>query len=161
MWVEVISMALKKLSMVVFPVLLCATALMAQTGNTCSVGIDSPQQGDSVSVSGDISGTAKVPPGMFLWVFAHRKGLNAWWPQSGGAAEVVQGKWTVNATYGDDKDRGANFVVKAVVVDQKGNTDLQNYVKRTETNGTYPGTQIPGPSGGSCSSTEIIIKRQS
>jgi hypothetical protein len=153
-------MTLKNLSMVVILALSVATASTAQDNSACKASVVSPQKGDTVGISGDISGTATVPAGMFLWVFVHRQGLGAWWPQSGSAAGVSQGKWMVNATYGDGKDAGANFVVKAVVVDQKGNTDLMNYVASSEKAGTYPGTKIPVPSKDGCSSSEVIIKRE-
>lgn len=153
-------MTLKNLSMVVFLALSVATASTAQENSACKATVDSPQKGDTVGISGDISGAASVPPGMFLWVFVHRQGLAAWWPQGGSAAAVSHGKWMVNATYGDGKDAGATFVAKAVVVDQKGNTDLMNYVAKSDKAGIYPGTKIPVPSKDGCSSTEVIIKRE-
>jgi hypothetical protein len=139
--------------------LLAAVNLLAQTAATCKAEIASPQQGDRVGTAGDVSGSATVPPGMFLWVFAHRNGLAKWWPQSGGAARVKDGKWVVHATYGDEKDAGANFVITALVVDQKENDDILKYVNESEAKNQYSGTTLPAASSG-CASRDVIVKRQ-
>src|ERR1017187_4915792 len=121
---------------VIASTLLMAGSLPAQEAGMCKAEITSPKRGDSVNASGDVRGTATVPPGMFLWIFSQREGLANWWPQSGGAARVRDGQWVVHAVYGDEKDpskdAGANFVITAVVVDQKTNDDIIKYVKKSE-----------------------------
>jgi hypothetical protein len=139
--------------------LIAAVDLLAQTPGTCKAEISSPQQGDGVGTAGDVNGSATVPPGMFLWVFAHRNGLAKWWPQSGGPARVKDGKWVVHATYGDEKDAGANFVITAVVVSQKENDEIAKYVNESEAKNQYPGITLPAASSG-CASKDVIIKRQ-
>jgi hypothetical protein len=100
---------------------------------------------------------------MFLWVFAHREGLAKWWPQSGGAARVRDGEWVVHAVYGDEKDpgkdTGANFVITAVVVDQKTNDEIVKYSQESEAKDYYPGMNLPAGDPG-CSSKDIIVKRR-
>ena len=136
--------------------------LGAQEKLACKVEITSPQKGDSVGRQGRIRGTAIVPPGMFVWVFAHREGLAKWWPQSGGAARVKgkNGEWVVLATYGDEKDpSGASFEIKALLLDQKSHDEIVRYVQKSEKENYYPGMELPSPDTG-CESEEIIVKKK-
>jgi|ERR1017187_127934 hypothetical protein len=148
---------------VIVSTLLIVGKSTAQEVGTCKADITSPKKGDSVSTSGDVRGTATVPPGMFLWVFSQREGLAKWWPQSGGPARVRDGEWVVHAIYGDEKDpskdAGANFVITAVVVDQKANDEIVKYVKKSENDNYYPGMDLPAANPG-CASKDIIAKRR-
>jgi len=143
--------------------LLTAVGLTAQDAGSCKAEITSPKKGDTVSTSGDVRGTAAVPPGMFLWVFAQREGLARWWPESGGAARVRDGEWVVHAVYGDEKDpskdAGANFVITALVVDQKAHDEIIKYVKKAEADNYYPGMDLPAANPG-CASKDVIVKRR-
>ena len=88
---------------VIASTLLIGVGSTAQEAGRCKAEITSPKRGDPVNTSGDVRGTATVPPGMFLWVFAQREGLARWWPQSGGAARIRDGEWVVHAVYGDER----------------------------------------------------------
>jgi len=122
-------------------------ALTAQETGPCKTGISSPKKGDTVATSGEVRGTATVPHGMFLWVFFQREGLAKWWPQSGGAVRVRDGEWVVHAVYGDEKDpgkdAGANSVMTSVVVDQRTNDEIVEYVQESESKNYYPGMNLP------------------
>ena len=148
---------------VIASTLLMAGSLPAQEAGMCKAEITSPKRGDSVNASGDVRGTATVPPGMFLWIFSQREGLANWWPQSGGAARVRDGQWVVHAVYGDEndprKDAGANFVITVVVVDQRAHDEIVNYINETKSTNRYPGMDLPAGSPG-CSGKEVIVKRR-
>src|SRR5258708_7354986 len=101
----------------------------AQESTSCEIKISSPSKGDKVGTSGPIRGTASVPAGMHLWIFARKEGQRNWWPQGGGAAEVkTAGSWVVDAAYGDEsnpqKDAGANFEITAVILNEESNAKL-------------------------------------
>ena len=148
---------------VIASTLLIGVGSTAQEAGRCKAEITSPKRGDPVNTSGNVRGTATVPPGMFLWVFAQREGLARWWPQSGGAARIRDGEWVVHAVYGDErdpgKDAGANFVVTVAVVDQKAHDEIVKYVKKSESENYYPGMDLPAANPG-CASKDIIVKRR-
>jgi len=126
---------------------------------TCRVEIVNPKNGDSVGNDGDVIGTVVLPAGKHLWVFAHRRGFALWWPQGGGPADVTNGKWIVVATYGLDRDRGSQFEVAGVVLDEKENKEMLNLVRRYEERGDYPGVRMP-PGAEGCPVAKIVVKRQ-
>jgi hypothetical protein len=137
----------------------------AQETSTCSVQISAPLQGDKVGPSGEIKGKASLPAGSFLWIFVHREGLQLWWPQGNGATKVKKsGDWKVSATFGDesnlDKDRSANFEIKALMVDQKADSELKEYVATTLSSGRYPGVQLPAPVDAACVSKDLTVERK-
>jgi hypothetical protein len=139
-----------------------ASTLTPQQKQTCKVQMTSPQNGDAVGRQAEVRGTAALPPGMFLWVFAHREGLARWWPQGGGAARVKgkTGEWVVLATYGDDKDPpGAAFEIIAVIVDQKSHDEIVKYVQKSESENYYPGMELP-PADPGCVSEEVVVKKK-
>lgn len=138
----------------------------AQDTPVCRVGFKSPpspKRGDTVEITGDLRGTATVPPGMFLWVFVHRQGLAKWSPQGGGSANVDQGEWVVHATYGDEhnprKDANATFEIKAVIVGRETNTEIMNYVKQSEEKDYYPGIPLPSTDPGCASDVLAVVRR--
>ena len=144
---------------------LVAGPIRAQETQSCKIQILSPQKGDKVGAGGAIRGTASVPAGMYLWVFARKEGQRNWWPQGGGAAEVKTSSWVVDGVYGDEnnpqKDAGASFEITGVVVDEEANAKLASYVETTNKTGRYPGTQLPPASKGGCSLKEnLIVQRQ-
>lgn len=139
--------------------------VQAQSAQSCKVAITSPQKGDTVEVTGDISGTATVPSGMFLWILVHRKGLADWWPQSGGPAKPDSGGgWGVHATFGDEsnpsKDAKSAFEIVAAVVDKKEHDEIAKYVKQTKDTGKYPGLEIDLPPSPGCDSETVIVMRR-
>ena len=60
----------------------------------CAVTIVSPKTGEKHGPDVLVSGTATVPAGRHLWIFARRKGVAIWWPQGGGAASVERGEYS-------------------------------------------------------------------
>jgi hypothetical protein len=134
---------------------------------TCKIQIEFPSKGTKVDLKGSIRGTAVVPPGMHLWVFAQREGQHNWWPQGGGHVKVKgsEGKWVVDTTYGDEsdpsKDKGANFNITAVILEDESR--LVNYVEDTLKTGRYPGVELPAAPSGGCSvkeNDEVTVTRK-
>jgi hypothetical protein len=124
----------------------------------CSVTITSPKEGEPVGPDGDVSGTAAIPVDKFLWVFAHRKGLQNWWPQGGGPASVIQGSWHVAVTYGLQRDIGRDFEIAATLVDGEANAKLKAWFERADRTGTYPPVPFPSAAVG-CPIVRITVRK--
>jgi hypothetical protein len=128
--------------------------------NSCNVNFTTPQSGDRVAAEGDVSGSAKnLPPGAHVWVFAHRRGLGLWWPQGGGAAKVREGRWRVVVTYGQNRDLGSEFELTTAVLADADDSDMNNWIKRAEETGQYPGIRLPASVQG-CVTDTIIVTRE-
>jgi len=124
--------------------LCCGVAWAKQPAQTkdCAVVISDPVDGQSVGHDGNVTGTAKIPPGDFLWVFAHHKGIYSWWPQGGGPASISPtGSWTVLVNYGNDRDSGY-FDIVAIVVTDSTSRKLLDWFKTAEER-HYPPIPLP------------------
>jgi hypothetical protein len=138
----------------------------AQEATSCSIEIGTPKKGDKVQVKSQIAGSATVPAGMHLWVFARKSGQSRWWPQGGGRTEVSStGSWVCDGTFGDEndpaKDAGATFQVTAVIVDSAADAKLTSYVEMTDKTGRYPGTSLPAaPSKGCALRDTVVVTRE-
>jgi hypothetical protein len=153
----------------VFSVTLCcalsvlsSNPTFAQETTRCSIEISTPKKGDKVAVKTQIAGSATVPAGMHLWVFARKSGQSNWWPQGGGRTEVASsGRWVSDGTFGDEndaaKDAGAPFQVTAVIVDAATEARLTSYVEMTEKTLKYPGTRLPAAPPTGCALKEYVI----
>lgn len=125
----------------------------------CTVTIASPKSGQTVTEDAQVEGTASIPPGNFLWVFAHRKGLQLWWPQGGGPAPMSSsGSWQVVVTFGTERDTGREFEIATAVVDANTNEQLRSWVKRAEETGRYPGIQFPSSVTG-CKIADVTVNK--
>ena len=125
----------------------------------CTVTIVSPKPGQTVTEDAQVEGTASIPSGSFLWVFAHRKGLQLWWPQGGGPASIsIRGNWQVVVTFGTERDTGREFEIATAVVDPNTNEQLRGWVKRAEESGRYPGFQFPSITAG-CKITDVTVTK--
>jgi hypothetical protein len=131
-------------------------ALEQQPSESCRAEFTDPKQGDTVSNDGNAKGTATVAPGKHLWIFAHRRGLALWWPQGGGPAQLENQKWVAFVTYGQDRDRGSEFELAAIMLEEKDHADMLNVVKRYEERGEYPGVRLP-PHARDCPMTKIVV----
>ncbi len=130
-----------------------------QKQQTCNIVITTPSEGDSVQGEGQVEGTATVPAGTHLWIFAHRKGLGLWWPEGGGSAPIsAKGKWEVLVTYGIPRDAGSDFEITTAVVSDADNDRLLNWVKRAEETGQYPGMRLPASVEG-CPTPRRVVKK--
>ena len=112
-------------------------------GNECTVTISHPQQGEEVGGQGAVEGhAANIPSQGYLWVLARKHGFHGWWPQGGGPADVDDGSWTVQVTYGTSQDQGP-FDIVAVVVGSTENARLRRWVEDTGRTGSYPPIDLP------------------
>jgi len=136
-----------------------ASAQEKQQKQTCAVVITDPHNGDSVQADGSVTGTATVPPGTHLWIFAHRRGLGLWWPQGGGSPQITdKGKWEALVTYGTPRDVGNDFEITTAVVADEDNNHLFNWVKKAEATGQYPGIRLPASVEG-CPTPRVVVKK--
>jgi hypothetical protein len=136
-----------------------AALAQKQGEKSCTVEFSEPRQGGTVSGQGTAKGTATVPPGKHLWIFAHIQGLALWWPQCGGPARIEKDRWVCQVTYGQNRDSGSDFEVAAAVLDDKDNTDMRNVIKGYEQKGAYPGVELPPPTEG-CAISRVIVTRK-
>jgi hypothetical protein len=135
------------------------TAVAQEKSNPCIAEFTTPQSGDRVAGEGDVSGSAKnLPAGSHVWVFAHRRGLGLWWPQGGGAAKVQDGKWLAFVTYGQNRDLGSDFELTVAVLADAADADMNNWIKRAEETGQYPGVRLPASQQG-CITKSIVVTR--
>ena len=140
--------------------------IFAQELKGCKVEVTTPKSGDPVGARMQVTGTATVPAGLYLWIFARKEGQRKWWPQGGGNAEVKKtGRWVADAAFGDEndlkKDAGATFEITAVIVDGDAHKELRTYVKTSEADNRYPGTDLPQAAPTGCSlKDDLIVKRR-
>jgi hypothetical protein len=107
------------------------------------VEIKSPKIGEKVGATPDVTGTATIKAGYYVWAFAHKKGLNTWWPQGAGPAEIKNDEFTVSITLGQDRDRGSSFEIVVGVVDREANNKLLSWFRKGDETGNYPGIPLP------------------
>ena len=136
------------LMIVLFP-LFSAVVLQAVGGlangqvQSCSVEVQTPKDGETVSRTTRVEGLATIPPGTFLWILGHPKEQALWWPKGGRAAVITEGRWAVTAMIGQGPEPGRPVELAAVVVNADTNRDLIGWVKETQRTGSYPGIQLP------------------
>lgn len=66
----------------------------------------SPRRGDQVGHTGVVQGRAELSADAYVWVLAHRKDVNGWWPQGNGPVAVADGCWSAQVNYGGPQDAG-------------------------------------------------------
>jgi hypothetical protein len=137
--------------------LLQVTKTSKAARQACSVDITAPKPGAHVRRRTSVSGTAKgIPDDSYLWILAHRKTYNGWWPQGGGAVTVKEGIFEVLVFYGEPGETG-EFETAAVVVDKQTNEDLKRWVAEAQSKG-YPPTNFPNPVGTCPVKTISVVK---
>jgi hypothetical protein len=114
-------------------------------GSGCSVEIRSPNRGERISESGMVTGTAHLAEDAHLWVLAHRKDVNGWWPQGGGEIAVAGNRWSVQVKYGGPDDAGYDFEIAAVIVHRPVHEQWLEWVRGVQSTGAYPPVQLPRP----------------
>lgn len=118
--------------------------------------INSPSEdeecGHSVVVNGK---TSSILPNKYLWVFAHRRGLTKWWPQSGAVKVENNGSWEQTVYLGNEKDINSRFEIIVMWVDAEDNKKIENDMRAAEATGNYKGRELPK---GSPSAQVTVIK---
>jgi predicted O-methyltransferase YrrM len=113
--------------------------------NQCSARILSPRNAERVAARGIVEGRATVAPDTYLWVLAHRKDVDGWWPQGGGPVVVDKARWSVEVNYGDPQDAGFQFEVAAVIVSRVVHDAWLEWVRTATETGSAPPVQLPMP----------------
>jgi hypothetical protein len=109
------------------------------------VEITSPESGETVGGSGNVTGYADLPAHSHLWVLARRKDISGWWPQGGGPLPLDSGRWSAHVQYGESGDAGRDFEIVALAVDEVINDLWTTWWKNVQTTGKYPPVQLPKP----------------
>jgi len=117
----------------------------AQEQNTsqCSIEILFPKPHQVVAVNDLVKGKAHIPPGKYLWVFAHAKALRLWWPQGEGPAKIAGGNWKILVFYGTPQDIGRDFEISAAVLGPAENEAMLKWFKKAKATNLYPGIRFP------------------
>ncbi len=85
--------------------------------------LDGPH-GESVGAEGSVAGSAHIPAETHIWVLVRKRDYPGWWPQGGGPAVVADGLWKISVRYGEPKDAGAEFEVRALAVEGQTHDEL-------------------------------------
>ncbi len=109
------------------------------------VSIDAPQANSVVGPSAVVCGTAALPAGCRLWLFARRADAGGWWPQGGGPADFTGDRWRQECKFGEAIDAGFAFEIAAVVVDQQGHMRLLRRIAERERSGADGPMSLPAP----------------
>jgi len=117
----------------------------SQSRRECSVEILSPRPAQRVAEIGIVEGRATFSPGAYLWVLAHRKDVEGWWPQGGGPVSVANDSWTVQVNYGGPEDAGLPFEIAAVLVTRAVHEHWLEWVQAVKETGEFPPVRLPMP----------------
>lgn len=142
--------------------LLSQHSTFAQTpgpGVACAVNITNPPNSATVGLTGNVGGTATIPPTKYLWIFAKIGGYQnqGWYPEGQGTATVTNGTWNVLVTYGIPADRG-DFQIVAEILDAPENQRLTAWVANANANLVYKPIALPAPASG-CSRLSQLVDR--
>jgi hypothetical protein len=107
----------------------------------CEVSIFRPRGGE-VGNAGTIEGTATLAPEARLWVLVRRADIDGWWPQAG-PIPVCAGRWSVNVSYGEPRDAGHCFEIRAIAVGHATNEEWLRWQSRASTTGVWPPVVLP------------------
>jgi len=128
----------------------------------CEVKLTAPKAEEWVVEQGDVIGTGKVPNGSFLWVLVRRddQPKRFFWPQQGLAAKDVNSapQWKISVHYGVPADRGHDFKVVTVMVDEATNARLENWREQAPSNDYKPLVGMPSSVAG-CEPVEVLVKK--
>lgn len=95
----------------------------------------------NVDVSGTISGPGPEVPYLWLVINPHTApGL--WWPQ-GGRIAPYEGRWRASASLGGEEDKGTQFDMAVVLVNEEDNEYYVQYLRAGERGDGYPGKPLP------------------
>ena len=105
------------------------------------VSITSPSPSSRVSriivVQGNVSNLGKQD----LWLLVLPEGTTPYHPQPGPIAVNSDGSWSSSIYVGaeDPQDIGRSFVITAALTESKGTQQFQNYLRKAQLDGRYPG----------------------
>lgn len=138
------------LSGLAFLALLMPT-VAAHSGNSrsksaCLIKLAEPREGQQVGQSVTVKGTATIPAGGHLWVFARRENFedqDVWWPQAEGRIDPKTGEWKVSASIGGRQDIGWSFDIAVAVFEEDDNLELKSHVREAMKTGNWLPIEMP------------------
>lgn len=99
----------------------------------CEIDVTKPLSGQEVGRETAVEGTATIPPGHHLWVFARRDSYRSdevWWLQSEGIVDPKTKQWKVIAAIGNQNDIGFEFDIAVAVFAAKEHPVLKAHRSR-------------------------------
>jgi hypothetical protein len=112
----------------------------------CLIKVAEPRDGQQAGQSVTVRGTATLPAGGHLWVFARREDFgdqDVWWPQAEGRIDSKTGEWRVSATIGMLRDIGWSFDIAVAVFEESNNLELKSYVREAMKTGNWMPIEMP------------------
>jgi hypothetical protein len=109
----------------------------------CDVRILRPR-GDDVGTSGTVEGTAMPAPNTSVWVLVRRADAAGWWPQAG-PVPVYDGRWSASVSYGEPRDFGHAFEIRALAVGPATTNEWLRWLDRARTTENWPPVTLPPP----------------
>jgi hypothetical protein len=127
-------------------------------GQECTTQFTSHQTGAVITAYPvSISGTARRPTGGHVWILAHLRGFNDWYPQGNGGRTIEDANWDCTVYLGTQTETGYYEIAIAVVNDAV-NQSLNNWVSTAKEKGYPP---IPFPSVlRDCAITKITVEKR-
>jgi hypothetical protein len=145
------------MKLMIFIAAMLVASQWVEAQNPCKLEIESPKSSDTVETEIQVQGSASIPPGTYLWILSHRKGIAQWWPEGGGAARIDKGGFDVFVTLGKDKDSGRTFEIMGIVLDKAGNAQLEKWVSDSDAKQNWDiGLKVPSPAVG-CEAQVVTI----
>jgi hypothetical protein len=130
-----------------------AAAPAQQAAGKCAIEISEPHTNEVVQDRIDVKGTATLPHGHHLWIFARRVDFRPdWWPQGEAAVDLETHEWSGPASIGEDRDAGKRFdLIAAVFAAPEHEVLLKQLAK---------GRHYPMPTA-TCAAASRIVRRAS
>ena len=102
------------------------------------------RQGAEVGKTVILEGTASLPAGYHLWIFARRADFEPmWWPQGPGIVDPKTGKWRGQATLGKPQDVGWTFDISVAVFGEEEHMKLLAYRGKSMSTGVWRPIDMP------------------
>jgi len=116
----------------------------------CGIAIDSPRNGQPAPRTIDVRGTATLPPGGHLWLFARRVDYDPEWWLQGEAKVDTNHQWHRFVTLGEGRDSGFEFNLTAAVFSTAEHDQLKRISISEMESGQFlphemPRVACPGP----------------
>ena len=123
-----------------------------------TVRIEHPKPGSFVGATGNVTGTAQLPPDTYLWVLARREDPSGWWPQADGPVRASGGAWSCQVKYGEPHDTDRAFEIRVVVVGPATHRHWLDWVSRSKQTGS--GAPIPDFPTNAFTEASVKVKKQ-
>jgi hypothetical protein len=142
------------ISQIISLMLICNSSF----GQDCNTQFSSHQNSSIItSYPVTVKGTARKPIGGHVWVLAHLRGFDGWYPQGNGERILQDTNWICAIYLGTPSETGYYEIAIAVVNDQI-NQSLNSWVSTARDRG-YPPIPFPGVLK-DCSISMITVEKR-